>query len=130
MKRLAAVILALCVSCAIAVAQEAPKDEAKPAADAGKALTWKEAMSKVGQEVVVEGTVVNVHTRKGKGPDTLNFDKNWKESLSVAIFNKEKFGDTKAKYTDKKIRVKGKVTEYRGAAQIKVKDPSQIEIIP
>jgi 5'-nucleotidase (lipoprotein e(P4) family) len=92
------------------------------------ALTPAQAKAKIGEEVMVEGTVVNVYTRQ-KGPDMLNFDKNWREGLSVAIFKKEKFGDLKATYEGKKIRVTGKVTEYRGAAQIKVDDPSRIQVL-
>ncbi|MEI6633381.1 MAG: hypothetical protein WCP22_06110 [Chlamydiota bacterium] len=133
-------VLALCMPCSPVMAQ----DEAKPGAKAevtaeakaevkpeaaAKALTWKEAMGRVGEDVVVEGTVVNVHVRKEKRPDTLNFDQNWKESLSVAIFNKEKFGDTQAKYMGRKIRVSGRVATYRDAAQIRVKDPAQLTIV-
>ena len=123
-------VLALCMPCSLVMAQDEAKPEAKAEVKAAaKALTWKEAMGKVDEDVVVEGTVVDVHVRKGKGPDTLNFDKNWKESLSVAIFNKEKFGDIQAKYQGKKIRVSGKVTKYKEAPQIKVKDPAQITIV-
>jgi DNA/RNA endonuclease YhcR with UshA esterase domain len=133
-------VLALCMPCSLVMAQDEVKTdakaevkaeakaEAKPGA-AAKAITWREAMGKVGEDVVVEGTVVDIKIRTGKGPDTLNFDKNWKESLSVAIFNKEKFGDVQAKYQGKKIRVSGKVSEYKDAAQIKVKDPAQITIV-
>ncbi|MDD5556176.1 MAG: HAD family acid phosphatase [bacterium] len=114
---------------------EAPAKPAAPAAPAspakpqepGAALSPAEAKGMVGEEVVVEGTVVRVHTRE-RGPDMLNFDRNWREGLSVAVFNKERFGDLKAKYEGKNIRVRGKVSEYRGAAQIRVNDPSSIEL--
>lgn len=136
-----AIALALCMPCSLVVAQgeakpgtkaEAATSEAKAEANpaaTGAAITWKEAMGKVGENVVVEGTVMNVKVRKGKAPDMLNFDKNWRESLSVAIFEKEKFGDVQATYMGKKIRVTGKVTKYRDAAQIKVSDPSQVTIL-
>jgi len=118
-------------------AGETGKAGAAPAAKSGKsepaqpgtgALTPKEAMGKVGEDVVVVGAIVDVRTRE-RGPDSLNFDKDPKEGLSVVIFEKEKFGDLKAKYEGKKIRVRGKVTEYRGAAQIKVSDPAKIEVV-
>jgi len=122
----AVVSVAVCLLAGIVVAQE----EEKPAAEAAasKALTPDEAKAKVGEQEVVEGTVVKVHLRE-KGPSMLNFDKNWKEGLSVAVFKKEKFGDLKEKYEGKKIRVTGKVTEYKGQPQIKVNDPAKIEVI-
>lgn len=106
----------------------APEVEKAAAPAAGGVLTPDQAKGKIGEEVVVEGTVVKVHTRE-RGPDMLNFDKNWREGLSVAVFKKEKFGDLKEKYEGKKIRVKGKVTEYKGQSQIKVSELSQIELV-
>lgn len=91
-------------------------------------LTWQEAMNNVGKKVTVEGTVVSVYIRE-RGPNMLNFDKDWRNSLSVAVFKKENFGDLKAEYEGKKIRVKGKVAEFRDTRQIKVYDPTQIEVI-
>lgn len=123
-----AVAIALCMPCGLVVAQ----GRAKPAPKAGAAraaISWKEALSRVGENVVVEGTVMNVKVRKGKAPDLLIFDENWRESLSVAIFDKEKFGDAQATYMGKRIRVRGKVTQYRNAAQIKVSNPSQITVL-
>jgi len=106
----------------------AKSEKSEPAQPGTGALTPKEAMRRVGEDVAVVGAIVDVRTRE-HGPDALNFDKDPKGGLSVVIFEKEKFGDLKAKYEGKKIRVRGKVTEYRGAAQIKVSDPAKIEVI-
>ncbi len=114
---MAALMLGLCLLSSVVLAEEK-----------AKAITWQEAMNKVGDYVTVEAKVVHVHTRD-RGPDMLNFDKNWRDSLSVAVFNKEKFGNLKEKYLDKKIKVTGKVSEYRNAKQIKVYDPSKIEVV-
>lgn len=110
-------------------AAPAAKSEKSELAHTGTgALIPKEAMGRVGEEVVVVGSIANVRMRE-RGPDALNFDKDPKKGLSVVIFEKEKFGDLKAKYEGKKIRVRGKVTEYRGASQIKVSDPAKIEVV-
>jgi DNA/RNA endonuclease YhcR with UshA esterase domain len=126
-------VVALCLFVGQALAQEGEKpaqESAQPAQEGAKptVLTPAEAKAKVGEQVVVEGTIVKVHIRE-KGPAMLNFDENWKEGLSVAIFKKEKFGDLKATYEGKKVRVSGKVTEYRGQPQIKVNDPAKIEVL-
>lgn len=107
---------------------KAKAETARPAA-AGSALTWQEAMGRVGEQVVVEGTVVSVRIRKDKAPHLLCFGTNRQESLSVAIFDKKKFGNLQAEYQGKKIRVNGKVSIYRNAAQIKVTDLAQITIL-
>ena len=93
-----------------------------------EAITWKEAMEKVGQDVLVEGTIVNVYV-PDRGPAKLNFDKNWHDSLTVAVFGAEKFGDLRSGYLDKKVRISGKVDRWKDSVQIKVSDPSQIQVI-
>ena len=101
----------------------------KPSAEApAEAITWKEAMGKVGENVLVEGTIVKVYV-PDRGPAKLNFDENWRESLTVAVFGAEKFGDLRSSYLDKKVRVSGKVDKWRDSVQIKVSDPSQIQVI-
>ncbi|MFH0963726.1 MAG: HAD family acid phosphatase [Planctomycetota bacterium] len=110
----------------VAKAGEPGKAGAAPAAPG--AITPKAAAGKIGESVVVEGKVASVRTRE-RGPDSLYFEGEGKEGLSLALFDTGKSGDAKAKFEGKKIRVRGKVTEYRGAAQIKVSDPAQIEVI-
>ncbi|MEI6634706.1 MAG: HAD family acid phosphatase [Chlamydiota bacterium] len=107
-------------------AGETGKEGAVPAAPG--AITPKAAAGKIGEGVVVEGKVASVRTRE-RGPDSLYFEGEGKEGLSLALFDAGKSDDAKAKYEGKKIRVHGKVTEYRGAAQIKVSDPAKIEVL-
>ncbi len=107
-------------------------ESGKPATSApsapSEAITWQEAMEEVGQDVVVEGKIVSVYV-PDRGPAKLNFDKNWRESLTVAVFGTEKFGDLRSSYQDKRVRVSGKVNTFRDSVQIKVSDPSQIQVI-
>jgi 5'-nucleotidase (lipoprotein e(P4) family) len=110
------------------VAKAGEPGKAGAAAVAPGALTPKAAAMKIGKSVVVEGKVASVRTRE-RGPDSLYFEGEGKEGLSLALFDTGKSGDAKAKYEGKKIRVSGKVTEYRGAAQIKVSEPTQIQIV-
>lgn len=96
------------------------------------AITWQEAMKKMGQKVTVEAEIVNVYDpdkRGKKGPVKLNVDRNWKESLTFVLFNRDgKFGDP-TQFLHKKVQVTGTVGEYRGKTQIKVESPSDIKII-
>lgn len=111
-----------------AAAPAAPQEQSGSAPSAAGVLTPKDAKGKVGETVTVEGVVVGVRIRE-RGPHQLNFSDNPRESLSVVIFDKETFGDVKAKYEGKKIRVRGKVSEFRGASQIKATAPAQIEVL-
>ena len=99
---------------------------------AGGAITWQEAMKKMGKKVTVEAEIVNVYDpekRGKKGPVKLNVDRDWKGSLTFVLFNRDsKFGDP-TQFLNKKVRVTGVVGEYRGSTQIKVESPSNIKII-
>jgi 5'-nucleotidase (lipoprotein e(P4) family) len=111
---------------------------AAPAApSAGGVLTWQEAMTKIGENVIVEAEIVRVYdpetTGKG-GPVKLNVDQDYRTSLTIAYYKKERggseagFGDP-VKFLYKKVRVKGTVTDYQGSKQIMLKLPSDIEVV-
>ncbi len=103
-----------------------------PAATSRSAITWQEAMDKVGQTVTVEAQIVNVYdpaTRGSSGPVKLNTDRDWDTSLTIVLFNKDgKFGDP-ARFDGKTIRATGKVSIYRDATQLTVFGPETIEIV-
>ncbi|MCX6349854.1 MAG: hypothetical protein NTV79_10220 [Candidatus Aureabacteria bacterium] len=110
----------------------------QPAApSAGGALTWQAAMTKIGENVIVEAEIIRVYdpetTGKG-GPVKLNVDQDYKTSLTIAYYKKDRggndagFGDP-VKFLYKKVRVKGTVTDYQGSKQIMLKSPSDIEIV-
>jgi len=87
-----------------------------------------EAISRVGEVVTVQGQIVNVFIPE-RGPARLNFDRDYKRSLNLVIFNREQFGSLRANYLNKTIQVTGTVGTYRDQVQIRVEDPSQIKVI-
>lgn len=106
---------------------------AEPQKQSPGTISWEEAMKKIGHDVVVEGRIVNVYAPE-RGLPKLNFNKPWWEGLTVVIFNKEKFGDLESKYSNKVVRVSGKVSTYtdrrgRETVQIKIDDPSKIQAV-
>ena len=83
----------------------------------------------LGQEVIVEGKVVRTYDT-GK-VTFLDFSRR-KEDLSVVIFarNYERFPQPPAEYyRGHRIRVRGLIKRYRGALEIVVEGPEQIEIL-
>ena len=93
-------------------------------------LSWQEAGQYVGQEVTVEGDIVRTYD-SGK-VTFLNFAEEYSGKLSVVIFASDYglFPDPPADYfLDKRIRVQGLVKEYRGAPEIVVESPGQIEVV-
>ena len=91
-------------------------------------ISWQDAGKYVGKEMTVEGKIVR--TYKADTACFLNFhlDKGW---FYVVVFpeNYAKFSEPPEKlYADKKIRVKGKIIDYKGTPEIIVTEPSQIEI--
>ncbi len=99
---------------------------------AGAAITWQEAMDKVGQTVTVEAQIVNVYdpaARGSSGPVKLNTDRDWDTSLTIVLFNKDgQFGDP-ARFNGKTIRATGKVSVYRDSTQLTVFGPDTIKIV-
>lgn len=101
------------------------------------AITWQEAMKKVGQDVVVEAKIVSVYdpeSRGRKGPTKLNVDRDYKNSLTFVFYPKDRSGNDAGfkpplAYKYKTIRVKGKVGEYKGAKQIMVRHAADLQII-
>ena len=62
----------------------------------------------------------------------LNFDRNYKETLSVVIFASDyrKFPEPPEKmYLKKKIEVQGRIKLYKGRVEIVADSPEQIRII-
>ena len=98
-----------------------------------RVITWQEAMTKIDQEVVVEGKIVNVYI-PDRGPAKLNFILPWWKGLTVVIFKQERFGNLEAKYLNKFVRVSGKISTYtdkrgRKTIELKIENPSQIQVI-
>ena len=93
-------------------------------------ISWQDAGRYVGREVIVEGDVVRTYY-SGKAA-FLNFDANWRETLSVVIFASDfdAFPQRPDKlYRGRRIRVRGKIKEYKGAPEIIVESPDQIDVL-
>jgi hypothetical protein len=98
-----------------------------------KKLSAVEAKDHVGEQATVCGKVVSTRyaaTTRGK-PTFLDFEKSFPNSLFTVLIwgeNREKFGTPEEKYRDKQICVTGKITEYRGAPEVVLADPQNVEI--
>ena len=96
------------------------------------AISPAEAMNREGERVTVESKIVSIYDpleRGGKGPIKLNTGYNYKESLTIIFFDKEgAYGDP-ARFQGKTIRARGKVGSYKGAVQLTVYSPDDIEIV-
>ena len=93
-------------------------------------VPWQQAGDYVGQEATIGGTVVRTYN-SGKAA-FLNFDKDWRGKFSVVIFASDfdNFPQPPDEmYLNKAILVTGKVKEYKGAPEIIVESPEQIEIV-
>ncbi|MBN2754394.1 MAG: hypothetical protein JXR81_05935 [Candidatus Goldbacteria bacterium] len=90
----------------------------------------QDAASYLGRYVVTEGVIVGSYN-SGK-VCFLNFDKNYKQGLSLVIFASDfvKFPETPEKYfLNKKVRVEGRVKDYKGKVEIIVKSMDQVKIL-
>ncbi len=94
----------------------------------GDVVDYTEAKDFVGEEVTVRGKVARV--AKPKETIFINFNKDWQnDPFTVVIFKDDvnKFPDI-YDIEGKMIYVSGKVQEFRGKAEIILKDPSQLKV--
>jgi len=94
-------------------------------------ITAAEAKDHVGEVRTVCGKVVSTHYASGsKGqPTFLNLDEPYpKEVFTILIYGSDraKFGTPETKYKDASVCVSGKITSYRGKAEIISTEASQI----
>jgi len=86
----------------------------------------------LGKEVMIEGVPVGVSENRSGSIRYLNFTEDYKASISLVFFisdSPEEFTEEKlSRYAGKLITVTGRVDEYRGDLQLKVKNSSQIKI--
>ncbi len=109
-------------------ASPSPAAASSPAADAP--IPWRDAGDYVGRRVTVAGEVVRSYN-SGKVV-FLNFDEDWRGKFSVVIFARdfEKFPQPPEEmYLHKAILVTGKIKQYKGAPEMVVDSPGQIEIV-
>ncbi len=93
-------------------------------------ISWQDAAQYVGENVVVEGRIVRTYN-SGKAA-FLNFTEDWRGTLSVVIFARDfpAFpGPPDDIYLHKQVRVRGRIKRYRGAPEIIVRSPAQIQVL-
>jgi hypothetical protein len=93
-------------------------------------ITYTDAGKFLGQYVEIEGEIVSSHN-SGK-ICYLNFDKNYKEYIALVIFadNFKRFPAQPEKYyLNKKVRVEGRVKDYKGRLEIILGSTEQIKVL-
>jgi len=94
------------------------------------AIAWKDAAQYLGKYVETEGVIVSSYD-SGK-VCYLNFDKNYKETLSLIIFssNMDRFPAKPDKYyLNKKVKVEGRIKDYKGRLEIVLGSSDQIKVL-
>jgi len=102
----------------------------RPTVVPGEVIPWEDAAQYYGQTVTVEGTIVQ--TKNTGKVIFLNFSPHWRTDLKVVIFPEDAAefpAPPEEMFLHRRIRVTGKIKEYKGAPEIIVRDPGQIEIV-
>jgi micrococcal nuclease len=93
-------------------------------------ISWFEADEHIGELAAVEGTIVR--TYQSDKVLFINFAEDYRNTFSVAIFVTD-LGpfpeNAKDFYLGKTVRVTGLIKEYRGAPEMVINDPEQIEVL-
>jgi len=100
--------------------------EAPPA---GVPVPWASAHRYVGQEITVQGKIVDTHALDSI--TFLNFDKNWQGKFYVVVFKSahDPSFQPDVEYLNKTLRVTGVVKLHRERPQIQVEKLGQIEVV-
>lgn len=100
-----------------------------PTATPRPVISWQEAAAHEGQEVTVQGTVVDSY--KSDKVIFLNFSRN-RDDFKVVIFARNWERWTQAPdelYLGRAIRVTGEIQLYQGRPEIVVNGPAQIQVV-
>jgi hypothetical protein len=100
---------------------------------AQNSISAAEAKDHVGETATVCGDVVSTHyaARSRGNPTFINLDKPYpNEIFTIVIWGSDRpnFGDPEETYRSKQICAKGKISVYRGVAEMVAHEPSQIRI--
>lgn len=93
-------------------------------------INWKDAAKYVGKYVITEGKIVS--SFNNGMVCFLNFDKDYKNSLSLVIFPSsfKKFPENPEKfYLGKKVRVEGRIKIYNDRLEIILDSQDQIKVL-
>lgn len=93
-------------------------------------IDWRDASKHVGDYVEITGTIVASH--KNDKICYLNFDRDYVNNVALIIFasNYERFPrDVEKYYLGKKLKVEGRVKEFKGRLEIPLDDTAQITVV-
>ena len=113
-------------------AAEAPQTAQKPRnfSKENIKIDWRDAAKHVDAYVITEGVIVSSYNNGTVC--YLNFDKDYKNTLSLVIFSTKfsRFPDSPEKfYKGKKVRVEGRIKEYKGRTEIILGGKESITIL-
>jgi len=94
-------------------------------------VLWEDADNYIGQEVVVQGRIVDTRYDKERGIVLLAFGPDFTKDFKVVIFSPDLHlfpPNPETYYKGKLVRVKGVVQEVAGAPEMIVHSPEQIEV--
>jgi DNA/RNA endonuclease YhcR with UshA esterase domain len=94
-------------------------------------ISDSQAISHVGQDATVQGTVSNVHV-SGKGTVFINFGAQYpNQDFTAVIFSSSAgaFGDA-MRLEGKKLAVTGPITMWKGKPEMILRSPSQLRAVP
>ncbi|RMH02583.1 MAG: hypothetical protein D6702_08470 [Planctomycetota bacterium] len=98
--------------------------------EAARVVPWTEAGRHLGEVVAAEGTIVATHN-SGRAC-FLNFAEDWRGRFHGVIFASS-FGEFPDRPEDwllgRRVRLVGKVEEYRGTPQVVIEEPRQIVLL-
>jgi len=92
-------------------------------------IKWQDAEKYLDKYVETEGVIVSSY--KAAKVTYLNFDKNYRETLSLVIFSSayKRFPASPEKhYLNKNVKVEGRIKEYKGRLEIVLGSAEQIKI--
>lgn len=96
-------------------------------------LSANDAKNHIGETATVCGSVESTHfaSSSNKQPTFLNLDAAYpKQIFTIVIWgsDRSKFGRPEVEFSNKRVCVTGKISEYRGVPEIGATEPSQIRI--
>ncbi len=98
----------------------------------GDVISYMDAGRYIGQVRTVEGVIVKTSKYDSGGITFLNFHDPYEGYFTVVIYSDDLDDfpqDPEVMYHMKKVRVTGKIIDYKGSPEIVVDDPSQIDIL-
>ena len=111
-------------------AQEAEAEPTPPAPFVE--VDWRDAARYYGQQVAVEGVIVRIGKSRTGDVTFLNFDPDYQHTLTLVIFPEDaaRFpAPPEEMFLHRRVRAVGTVQEYRGAPEMIIRRPEQIEIL-